>query len=680
MARTVNAAVGALVLVLALAGCRPSPPAEDGSDGERAAGPMEAELTSYPLLDRASAVAPAPDGGVWAGTETAGLVRWQPDGASYRHHPLPERFDDGLGSGGVSSLAATDSGAVWVATGHPRINEHEAAGGHGVLRFDGEEWTRWTAADGLPHDRVTSVAVAGDGAVWAATAAGLARFDGDGWTAHTAVDGLAHDETVRVAAGPDGTVWAVTRGETLTGDGTRKRTDYGLARFDGEQWTSWSSDGDLAAEHLGALAVGPDGRVWVDVAFGPNASAGDEIGVARFDGEEWTRSTIAEGHHVRNANALAVAGDGAVWAGTDHGVYRFDGQQWIGRGTGAGLGDETVHAVVAGDDGTVWAATHRGVRHFDGDAWTSWTTDTSPPDRSRSVAADGDGTVWAGMGPGVARFDGQQWTTYAPEDEEGLRGFGGYAVATGQDGSAWAASHDALGEVARFDGQRWVAVTVEDGLADSTVDALAVGADGTVWAATSQLQADDGPDVGLSRFDGQQWTSWTSDDRLPDASVTALAAGDDGTVWAGTQQSGVWRFDGEQATTYTVDDGLASNEVNGVAVADDGTLWAATRHGASRFDGQAWATFAEEDGLPASQVNAVAVGGDGTVWAAVSNHSKVGDGGRGGLSAFDGEQWTTWTADDGLVDDWVTSVTVGADDTVWVATHNGLSQVIPEEG
>lgn len=655
-------------LALALAACEPGSPAEEEPE---AAAPMTAEVTSYPMLDRASVVAPAPDGGVWAGTEAAGLVRWQPGGAGYRHHPLPDRFDDELGSRGISSLAVTDRGTVWAATGHPQIGAHDVDDGQGVVRFDGEEWTRWTAADGLPHDRVTSVAVGDDGSVWAATAAGLARYDGDGWTTHAAADGLAHDEAVRVAAGSDNTVWAVTRGET------EQEMEFGLARFDGGQWTNWTTGGDLAAEHLGALAGAGDGGVWIDVAFGPDAPEGNEPGIAHFDGEEWTYSRIVEGPQVRNVESLAVADDGIVWAGTHSGVYRFDGADWGRSRSGDGLGDRMAASVVVGDDGAVWAATPDGVWHYDGDAWTDWATDTSPPDRIWSMAAADDGTVWAALDSGLARFDGEQWTTYGPEDEEALRAPMGYVVAAGDDGTVWTASSDPLGGVARFDGQGWRAETHGGQPAGAAVDALAIGDDGAVWAAHSEMTSpDDGPAVGLSRFDGQQWTTWTGEDGVPDTTVTALASGGDGVVWAGTQQSGVWRFDGETWTTYTDADGLASREVNDVAVAGDGTLWAATRGGVSRFDGREWTTFADDHGLPANQVNEVTLAGDGTVWAAVSNHSRIPGGGTGGLSAFDGEQWTTWTADDGLTSNWVTAMAVDGG-AVWVATPDGLSRVTP---
>ena len=98
------------------------------------------------------------DGTVWVGTYH-GIARFQ-DGQWYTDHV--DHF--------VSDVAVDGEGDVWFATGQ------------GVLRYDGETWTAYTAADGLLGDDVGALAVAPDGAVWAGTREGLSRFHDGAWT------------------------------------------------------------------------------------------------------------------------------------------------------------------------------------------------------------------------------------------------------------------------------------------------------------------------------------------------------------------------------------------------------------------------------------------------------------------------------------------------------------------
>lgn len=66
----------------------------------------------------------------------------------------------------------------------------------------------------------------------------------------------------------------------------------------------------------GPLAVSEDGTLW----------AGTETGLARFDGEQWTTYRKHSAHRSGTGPvSLAVDEDGTVWAGTvTEGLWRFD--------------------------------------------------------------------------------------------------------------------------------------------------------------------------------------------------------------------------------------------------------------------------------------------------------------------------------------------------------------------
>lgn len=58
---------------------------------------------------------------------------------------------------------------------------------------------------------------------------------------------------------------------------------------------------------------------------------------------------------------------------------------------------------------------------------------------------------------------------------------------------------------------------------------------------------------------------------------------------------------------------------------------------------------------------------DGTIWAIQER----------GVARFDGEHWTTYTTEDGLVDDRVTAIAIAADGAIWIATKGGVSRYTP---
>jgi len=82
-------------------------------------------------------------------------------------------------------------------------------------------------ADGLPNEWVNAVAVGSDGTVWAGTSAGLARLEGGNWITDTTEEGLPHDQVTAVAVANDGTVWVGTKG--------------GLALLSGSDWVTYTA-------------------------------------------------------------------------------------------------------------------------------------------------------------------------------------------------------------------------------------------------------------------------------------------------------------------------------------------------------------------------------------------------------------------------------------------------------
>ena len=79
-------------------------------------------------------------------------------------------------------------------------------------------------------------------------------------------------------------------------------------------------------------------------------------------------------------------------------------------------------------------------------------------------------------------------------------------------------------------------------------------------------------------------------------------------------------------------------------------------------------TYSTEEGLPQSQVTAIGQGDDGYLWV----------GTLGGLAKFNGKEFITFSSNDGLWNNRVTSI-VSMDDVLWVGHDGGISLIDRKE-
>jgi signal transduction histidine kinase/DNA-binding response OmpR family regulator len=115
--------------------------------------------------------------------------------------------------------------------------------------------------------------------------------------------------------------------------------------------------------------------------------------------------------------------------------------------------------------------------------------------------------------------------------------------------------------------------------------------------------------------------------------------------------------------TYSLDEGLPQSQVYDGLQDERGYLWFALLGGGiTRFDGHDFKTFTVEDGLPGNVVTTLHEGTDGTLWI----------GTRSGLGRYDGSTFETFTAEDGLTDDRIHSIVEGPDGRIWVGTPGGV--------
>jgi hypothetical protein len=187
------------------------------------------------------------------------------------------RDRDGLPEHAIMSIVRDARGPLVVATRD------------GVATYDGHEWTTLDMPSREISNFVRTVHVDEAGALWRGRQdGGVARYDANGWTSFDLASGL-----------PSGRVNFVT--SATAGDGTSRRaiwvaTEHGIARHDGERWTTF---GDA------------------DERAGPTPGNDTPVGLARF------RAEGARACRLDHPNVVNVLDSGTSVTGIAHMVMEL---------------------------------------------------------------------------------------------------------------------------------------------------------------------------------------------------------------------------------------------------------------------------------------------------------------------------------------------------------------------
>ncbi len=247
------------------------------------------------------------------------------------------------------------------------------------------------------------------------------------------------------------------------------------------------------------------------------------------------------------------------------------------------------------------------------------------------------------------------------------------SIAVAPDNTIWIGTWDGL---IHYDGEDWITYTQDNGLASSCISAIDFAPDGSVWVSTTtdyywSSKNSTCTQGGVSWLDGETWMTY--DGRGARNDYLSIIHTSDQDVWV-SSFPGIHLYDG---TTWQL--AKAHLGTSQIALAPDDTIWV-TGHApyceeswVEHYDGETWTEFTAEDGIIQACIDSVAVAPDGGVWAAFYSAHVAGY--TNGLLHYDGQSWTTFTSQDHPALAQAHSLAVGPDGTIWVATHsNGILQ------
>lgn len=303
---------------------------------------------------------------------------------------------------------------------------------------------------------------------------------------------------------------------------------------------------------------------------------------------------------------------GHYWFGSwNQGVARYDGENLTYFTKADGLIDDQVRSIREDRHGIVWFECASGLTGYDGtrlfaptarvhDAASKWQL------REDDLWFKEDGAVGATAlesRPGAYRHDGATFTflpyPVLPPNAD-RNAFATTCIAKGKHGRVWFATYEA---VIGYDGKDFTyldnaACGIEPNHGRLHVRAVFEDSKGRVWIGNNG--------IGVLLYENGRVTHFTEAMKLShmgmhgDRSVPlpsdvldgapslhrvfSIGEDRDGGIWFGTIDKGAWRHDGNEVKQFTAKDGLATPSVMGIYTDRNGDLWLAGG-GVFRFDG-----------------------------------------------------------------------------------------------
>jgi ligand-binding sensor domain-containing protein len=483
---------------------------------------------------------------------------------------------------------------------------------------------------GIPGTMVSSGLAAADDKLWFGTDQGVACFDAENalWTNYNTSNWLKSNFIYQVFEDNARNIWVATNGA-------------GVSRYSNFAWTNYTINDGLSYNVVRAISQSPDGTVWFGTyghgicSYRPesgfkkhsleaiancyvlsiNALADDKILIGTLNEglivlENDTVSSLQNGDELSGKKVFSIFRDhnNKIWLGTDHGAQQYDPSTHTVLSCPDSLQGKPIYAVCENQDNELVFTSNNKIYTVSNGSWSSFVPgNLINPTAFYSAFYDKEGNGWFGSSnQGLFKKNGASWSNYYNS--------------TGIDATYYLSdmcedkNHNLYfcsnQNIYRFDGQNWNNITKNTELQNDYFGKIISDLNGNIWFTSNNK--------GLYKYDGNIFTVYSKDVYLNGGYVLSLALGADGSIWAGTSGNGLYRYDGTKWTGFSAADGMASDYIQAIAFYKDGKVAVISPYGQiSRFDGKNWTS----DNTLSSDYYVVdmAIDSDNTLWIATYN-------------------------------------------------------------
>lgn len=307
-----------------------------------------------------------------------------------------------------------------------------------------------------------------------------------------------------------------------------------------------------------------------------------------------------------------------------------------------------------------------------------------------SMIEDSRGYIWMGTrGGGISRFDGNQFKNY--NTANGL--INNYILSLFEDdsGKIWIGTNDGISV---FNGIKFENLRIQN-LRNVMVSDIVQDSSGIFWIGSSN---------GIYTYDGKNFSHWSEKTGAFKTHIFDLLIDSKAEIWA-CSDKGVLNISGTNHIEYNNQDGLSNNHTRSIAETSTGYVIATFGGGVSYFDGNEfkvitdpflaahdvfvdknsiWISTLENgviglnlktmesinltqvDGLSNNHTKLTIRDTWGNLWFATSG---------GGVNKYSGQEFETFTIDNGLKENYIYDVFKASNNDLWVSFSKGLTKI-----
>lgn len=487
---------------------------------------------------------PAPDGGLWIGTQVGGLDYYDPKTGRFIHHRADHGKPGTLAADTVLAQAMNSRGRLWIATLGARL-----------------QW-----------------------------------IDPGSPTIHDAPLGE------RTALANTRTLLPLANGDLLVG------TSMGLWRVNatGTQMQAWGDSGQSAPLDVFALAIGKNGDVWVGTGssglyhFNPDGTLQQRFVHAEPDPDSLPDDQV-RAMQFDHAGRLWIAGNARGLALLVPGSGKFRSFTHSPADPQS-VASNRMWSLAVDRDGLVLAGSWANGFSVHDPRTEMFTQVSSIPGNPQTLAnpdagavlADQDGTLWVGMleGGGLDHLDLDRGVlkhyVHDPHDPDSLAGNSVMFVTRTRDGSLWVSVLGAGLDRMRADGKGFVHLVHDPNdpgsLGSNRQRYVYMDSSGTLWVGTKDAGLDERCATCKDFIHHRPGDRSGDVNDIGDIDVGHVLETRDGAIWIATRSSGLYRRGkGEKRFRNTLPGsrtgGTSSDSISTIYQDTRGDLWVGTQGG-----------------------------------------------------------------------------------------------------